>query len=195
MAETLLMGVGEDPRNGRTSSNRILGEADRLQVRIDEVLRAANRTGTERARAAALDELVQEVLDTWKPRLEQAGVELKTSLRPCPLTPIDKALLTDAVSNLIDNALKYRRTDRPSKLWVSTRATRSRCLVDVSDNGLGVPAKDRKAIFQPFTRVEQPGRGKAGGHGLGLSFVWKRPRVMEAPSSAAKESTGARGSS
>ncbi len=119
----------------------------------------------------ALDALVKEVLDAWGPRLAQAGIELKTSLRPCPSTPIDKALLSDAVGNLIDNALKYRRTDRPSTLWVSTRATRSRCLVDVADNGLGVPAKDRKAIFQPFTRVEQPGRGKSGGHGLGLSFV------------------------
>jgi len=171
MAETLLMGVGEDPAKRQDFLDRILGEADRLQVRIDEVLRAAGRTGMSAREPLAMDELVQEVLDTWKPRLEQAGVELKTSLRPCPLTPIDKTLLTDAVSNLIDNALKYRRTDRPSKLWVATRATRSRCLVDVSDNGLGVPAKDRKAIFQPFTRVEQPGRGKAGGHGLGLSFV------------------------
>jgi signal transduction histidine kinase len=171
MAETLLMGVGEDPAKRQDFLDRILGEADRLQVRIDEVLRAAGRTGMSARELLAMDELVQEVLATWKPRLEQAGVELKTSLRPCPLTPIDKALLTDAVSNLIDNALKYRRTDRPSKLWVATRATRSRCLVDVSDNGLGVPAKDRKAIFQPFTRVEQPGRGKAGGHGLGLSFV------------------------
>ena len=171
MAETLLMGVGEDPAKRQDFLDRILGEADRLQVRIDEVLRAAGRTGMSARELLAMDELVQEVLDTWKPRLEHAGVELKTSLRPCPLTPIDRTLMADAVSNLIDNALKYRRTDRPSKLWVATRATRSRCLVDVSDNGLGVPAKDRKAIFQPFTRVEQPGRGKAGGHGLGLSFV------------------------
>ena len=36
---------------------------------------------------------------------------------------------------------------------------------------IGVPSGKRRSIFEPFARVEGPGRGKAGGHGLGLSFV------------------------
>jgi signal transduction histidine kinase len=47
----------------------------------------------------------------------------------------------------------------------------------VLDNGLGVPADKREVIFEPFTRVEGPGRGAAGGHGLGLSFVANAARV------------------
>jgi signal transduction histidine kinase len=42
---------------------------------------------------------------------------------------------------------------------------------EVTDNGIGVPPAMRRRIFERFTRVEGPGRGKAGGHGLGLAFV------------------------
>jgi signal transduction histidine kinase len=54
---------------------------------------------------------------------------------------------------------------------VRTQEVGSWCILEVADNGLGVPARLRKKVFERFMRVEGPGRGKTGGHGLGLSFV------------------------
>jgi two-component system sensor histidine kinase AdeS len=54
---------------------------------------------------------------------------------------------------------------------LSTDAGERHAIVEVVDNGLGVPPKLRKEIFQEFVRVEGPNRGLAGGHGLGLAQV------------------------
>lgn len=85
--------------------------------------------------------------------------------------------LRDAVSNLLDNALKYRREDRPLTVKVRAKVSGRHVLIEVEDNGLGVPAAMRTQIFEKFRRVEGPGRGMAGGHGLGLSFVSEAARV------------------
>ena len=80
--------------------------------------------------------------------------------------------MRDLVGALLDNALKYRRDDEPDP-WVAVSLTHknAEAILTVRDNGMGVPANMRNAIFQPFVRVEGPHRGRAGGHGLGLSQV------------------------
>ena len=75
------------------------------------------------------------------------------------------------MSNLLDNALKYRREGTRGLAQVRTGEMGRWVVVEVADNGIGVPPDMRRAIFERFQRVEGHGRGKAGGHGLGLSFV------------------------
>jgi len=77
----------------------------------------------------------------------------------------------DAIGNLLDNALKYRRPGIPGLCRVRTGVSGRWVIIEVADNGMGVPSDKRKLIFERFTRVEGPRRGKAGGHGLGLAFV------------------------
>ena len=121
--------------------------------------------------------LLTELVSIWQPRFEAVGARIETDLQPCPAMLADRALLRDALNNLMDNALKYLREDRPGLLRVTARPDGRWLIVEVTDNGLGVPAAQRRAIFQPFVRVEGPGRGKAGGHGLGLSFVAETARA------------------
>ena len=72
----------------------------------------------------------------------------------------------------LSNALKYRDPARPDpQVWLIAAQEGRWLHVDVSDNGLGVPPKMRRSIFQRFVRVEGPNRGPAGGHGLGLAQV------------------------
>jgi len=85
--------------------------------------------------------------------------------------------LRDALSNLLDNALKYRHPERAGVCMVRLRTERRWLTVEVVDNGIGVPSDKRKAIFERFARVEGPGRGRAGGHGLGLAFVAEAARA------------------
>jgi len=78
----------------------------------------------------------------------------------------------DAIGCLLDNALKYRDTTE-TNAWVVLRMSFKKpfAIVEVQDNGLGVPKTMRTKIFQRFQRVEGPNRGKSGGHGLGLAQV------------------------
>ena len=69
---------------------------------------------------------------------------------------------------------KYERRNaerNDPQVWLALRQDGRYATVEVFDNGIGVPAHKRKAIFERFVRIEGPGRGKQGGHGLGLAFV------------------------
>ncbi len=171
MAETLEMGAAEDPASAALFLGRILQEANNLEKRIDEVLLAARRPKVSATTPVRLDALAGEVVRAWKPRFAQAGGTLEADLRPCQPVPGDAELLRDALNNLLDNSLKYQRPGVRLKAQVRTGEMGRWVVFEVSDNGIGVPPAMRKRIFERFQRVEGPGRGKAGGHGLGLSFV------------------------
>ncbi len=171
MAETLQMGAATEPATARKFLDRIIQETEKLGNRIDEVLTAARRPEVSERTPVRLDALAQEVVDTWRPRFQQAGAELTTDLRPCHPVPADPPLMRDALGNLLDNALKYQRPGVKGRCVVRTAETGRWVIFEVVDNGMGVPPAMRRRIFERFTRVEGPGRGKAGGHGLGLAFV------------------------
>ena len=171
MAETLQMGALSDPRTAKRFLDRIIHEADNLGQRIDEVLNSARSPQVSEKTPIRLEELASEVVETWAPRFQQAGATLETDLRACRPIPADPPLLRDALGNLLDNALKYRRPGVRGHCMVRTVETSRWVIFEVVDNGMGVPPAMRRRIFDRFSRVEGPGRGKSGGHGLGLSFV------------------------
>jgi two-component system phosphate regulon sensor histidine kinase PhoR len=171
MAETLQMGAKHDPKTVDRFLDRIIHESENLGARIDEVLTAARKPAVSARTPVHPEQLAAEVVETWRPRFQHAGAVLETDLRPCHPIPADPPLLRDALGNLLDNALKYRRPGVRGRVLVRTAETSRWVLIEVVDNGLGVPVPMRRQIFERFARVEGPGRGKAGGHGLGLSFV------------------------
>jgi signal transduction histidine kinase len=171
MAETLEMGAAEDPQSAAVFLGRILQEAEKLEKRIDEVLVAARQPTVAATTPMHIDELAQEVVNAWAPRYAQAGGAIETDLKRCPAVAADPALLRDAMNNLLDNALKYRREGTRGKVTVRTGEMGRWVVFEVTDNGIGVPPAMRKRVFERFERVEGHGRGKAGGHGLGLAFV------------------------
>ncbi len=172
MAENLEMGAAGDPRTIQAFSGRILAETDKLTARIDEILNVARSRQPARPLPYDPKQLVEGVLREWAPRFGDAGVVLVRELNAVGMAAGDVPMLRDAVVCLLDNALKYRRPDRfDPRVIVRLNREGPDAVIEVIDNGLGVPAAKRKVIFEAFARVEGPGRGKAGGHGLGLSFV------------------------
>ncbi len=83
-----------------------------------------------------------------------------------PLVPMDFVLIEQVMINLLDNALKYSPSG--SRLGIQAWQVGSEVLVEVSDEGLGIPPEDLERIFNKFYRVERPGGVK--GTGLGLSI-------------------------
>jgi signal transduction histidine kinase len=171
MAETLEMGAAKDEETSKVFLEKIIQEAERLGKRIDEVLTVARKPEVSARTPVAPHELAQEMVDLWTPRYQAVGARLDTDLKACESIAADPALLRDALSNLLDNALKYRRVGIPGRCMVRTGEVGRFVIFEVTDNGIGVPVSMRRRIFERFARVEGAGRGKAGGHGLGLSFA------------------------
>ncbi|MDP2316722.1 MAG: HAMP domain-containing sensor histidine kinase [Pseudomonadota bacterium] len=172
MAENLEMGSFRDGAQREKFARQIVKEAERLGQRLDEVIRAASRPIEEGRDTLDPVDLAQEVAERWRPLCEQQGVTLRVDARPNQGRMIGRpTYLRDALTNLVDNALKYRNPERRGEVWIRVHVDRRWVQFEVEDNGIGVPPNMRKAIFERFRRVEGPGRGRSGGHGLGLAFV------------------------
>ncbi|MEC7240196.1 MAG: HAMP domain-containing sensor histidine kinase [Myxococcota bacterium] len=172
MAENLEMGAVKNPLTAQEFAERIVTESERLTQRVDEILQSAKRPTVGEKQSIELQDMLLDLVEEWEPRFEDAGLILDSELGPCDPLFGEPEALRDAFSNLLDNALKYHRPEitEPQATIRLFQEGRTAC-VEVMDNGLGVPAEKRKVIFERFSRVEGPGRGKAGGHGLGLSFA------------------------
>lgn len=176
MAENIAMGAYRDDAQRNTMVERIVDEADRLTERVEEILRVARDKDLPEPELVDLEEVLLDLLQTWGPRYEGVGIQLSADFDVVDEVMAVHDALRDAVGCLLDNALKYRREDRDSLVWLNLRDRGSTAEIEVVDNGLGVPREHRTAIFEPYVRVEGDNRGKSGGHGLGLAQV---ARTME----------------
>ncbi|NCG18917.1 MAG: hypothetical protein GWP91_07890 [Rhodobacterales bacterium] len=178
MAENIELGAFRGKEQRIDMARRIVNETDRLTARVDEVLAASRRRSIPDPESFDPEEPLLECIDQWGPRLENADVQLHADLHPTDEVMGDMNAIRDAVSCLLDNALKYRRTDRDdSQVWLELKQEGNKVLIDVYDNGLGVPADKRSTIFHRFVRVEGPNRGLAGGYGLGLAQVHQIAKI------------------
>ena len=154
----------------------MLADSDRLLQTVEQVLRAG-RTGHRRRRinAAILDlrELVSECLNLARVRynLDEKSLTFVESLNGDPVKVAgDADELRAAVSNLLDNAIKYSEKEIRVRVEL-TAVDEKRVAVRVADGGIGIPSAQLKRIFKRFYRV--PGRfmARVKGTGLGLFIV------------------------
>jgi signal transduction histidine kinase len=82
---------------------------------------------------------------------------------------VDSSLIEMAITNLLDNGAKY--SEGPANIDVKLRREGSWTIIDVQDQGIGIPEADLKNVFQRFYRVNKAHSTKLGGSGLGLSIV------------------------
>jgi two-component system, OmpR family, sensor histidine kinase SenX3 len=154
----------------------MLADSDRLLQTIEQILRAG-RAGHRRRRINAaivdLDELVRECLNLARTRynLDEGSLTFVESLNG-ELVKVagDADELRAAVSNLLDNAVKYSENDVHVSVELAA-VDEKRVAVRIADRGIGIPSAQLKRIFKRFYRV--PGRFMAHvkGTGLGLFIV------------------------
>lgn len=151
----------------------VIDDTDRLLAMVEQVLRAT----AVRNRAAAKEqldfcEIVKDTVDLARLRHHLGPDALKFAYVPNePITVLGaRDELATAVSNLIDNAIKYSSETKQVELDVVTPDLDT-VLLQVRDSGVGIPKTELKRIFRRFYRV--PGRvtGKVKGTGLGLFIV------------------------
>lgn len=149
-------------------------ELERLNLLVDRVLRLSmfeEREPNIYLESVDMSQVVQQVLDAVKLRTEKisADISLRLTTDASWMVHGDRLHLTSVVFNLIDNALKYVKGTPQIKITLSAKD--QKVILQVADNGIGIPAEFQEKIFEKFFRVPAEMGVKANGHGLGLSYV------------------------
>jgi signal transduction histidine kinase len=147
---------------------------------IIEDLLALSRIGESAARGGVGDPalVVAQVRDDFAARLGAEGVTLQAAVEPAKVQCAE-GLLRQAVSNLADNAVKYRRPEVQAEIEIRGRVVGKEYELRVSDNGVGMSYDEARQAFDPFFRAQRV--REQTGTGLGLSIV---KRVIEASGGA-----------
>lgn len=87
---------------------------------------------------------------------------------------LDPHLLKNAIINLISNAIKY--SGENTFIEFNTYTNKGECIVEVKDNGIGIPEEEQKHLLEPFFRANNT--GKIPGTGLGLNIVKQYANLM-----------------
>jgi signal transduction histidine kinase len=158
---------------GQASLDSILRSGKQMQSLIKSLLDLAQiEAGTEsQVEPCDLVEIVEQVLADFQLALDEKQIDLYTDL-PSDLPPVsgDALRLTQVVSNLVSNAIKY--TPAEGQITVRVRLTPAGLRLEVSDTGPGIAPAAQAQLFQKFYRVpELESSEKSPGTGLGLSIV------------------------
>jgi two-component system, OmpR family, sensor histidine kinase SenX3 len=170
LAETL---DGEDdPEVVERLAKRVAAEAERLGRIIDDLLDLSRIEANEapRREMVPLTVIVGQAVELLRSVAASSDVRLEVDAPPRHLAvPGDRRDLVSAVSNLVDNAIKY--SERGSLVQVRVTADHDAVEIAVIDQGVGIPARDLERIFERFYRVDRARSRLTGGTGLGLSIV------------------------
>jgi signal transduction histidine kinase len=173
LVDTLLDDPVLDPRKTREYLELIARENSRLSLLIANFLAFSrmerNQYNFDFAPAAAAD-LVAAAVEAAGERFREPGCELRIDIAPTlPRFEADHSALVTALANLLDNAYKYT----PGEKRIALRAYEESGGVcfEVSDNGIGIPAREMKKIFLKFYQGDRRLSRAGGGCGLGLSIV------------------------
>ena len=114
-----------------------------------------------------INKLLENVIDLWEPLAEEREIILTDQSEKNILLDGNRNLLSQAISNLIDNAIKYGPNG--NKINVGAKFEKDNVILWVSDNGPGVPDADKERVLERFTRLDISRNTQ--GTGLGLSLV------------------------
>lgn len=174
-------------------AGRMVAESTRLGQMIDDLLdlsRIEIGIGSDIG-AVSLQGVVQEAMELIHPLADRVGVTVAAELHADPVVVEgDRRQLLSAVTNLVENAIKY--SDDGQAVGVRVSKADGMAELVVQDAGVGIPQRDHDRVFERFYRVDQARDRATGGTGLGLSIV--RHVVLNHRGEVTLESSEGRGS-
>jgi len=147
-----------------------IAQVDELIQMLDNLLQIAEAESGARRQSftlVRLSQVVSDVVELYDAAAEEAGITLLSEISGDPLTLGDENLLTSAVANLLDNALKY--AGGGATVLVHAARERDTVSIRVQDDGPGIPATERPRVVERFYRLDRS--RSLPGNGLGLSIV------------------------
>ncbi len=114
--------------------------------------------------------LLQDIYHRMRGKASKFGIEMRLDMENAYIL-IDPESFIQIFINLMDNAIKYNRTD--GKIFIRSYLKENRNYIEIEDTGIGISPKHRNKIFEPFYTVDKNRSKKFSGTGLGLSLVNK----------------------
>ncbi len=136
---------------------------------IDEIINFARNTRTDIVKESInLESLTNEIFENAQFRELATSIDFKLLIKEDLNIYTDKGRLSIVLNNLVDNAIKYHRHSHPGKyVAIKTVEEANHVIIQVIDNGQGIPAQAREKIFDMFYRASENSKGS----GLGLYIV------------------------
>ena len=163
----------QTPSGYRAAIEGMIAESDQLIKTFNAILmisRLEAGYSSETMEAVNMAVIVNDVIDMYEPVAEEAGVDLQRGNVSTLSMPANRELIAQALSNIVDNAIKYsREQDGKPVVKVSLASDASGTKISVTDNGPGIPESDRERATERFVRLEKS--RTEPGSGLGLSLA------------------------
>ena len=172
--QTLIHGGIQDNEVNMRFLNKALSNAERLQTIVED-LEAISKleSGQHGAEMIPFDirTLSQEIFEDLSTRADEKNIKLtyKSDETHAMIVLGDRDQIRLAITNLVQNAIKYGRESGFVK--IRTYDADGRILIEVADNGIGIPEESLPKVFERFYRVDKGRSRDMGGSGLGLSIV------------------------
>ncbi len=176
------LGPTDDPQASRAALQEVIADTDQIIKTFNALLMISRvESGSAAAELVPLDlsTLVSDVAELYEPVAEEAGFAFEAKVEPALKIRGNRELLSQALSNLCDNALKYARPmpeegegegkAAAARIEITAKREGDRIWLSVADNGPGIPADRREHVTERFTRLETS--RTLPGNGLGLSLV------------------------
>lgn len=175
----VVRGIGEatvatrrSPAEYEEAIGSILEEVDRMTNLTETLLRLSRAdAGTIRLSRERVDlgDLAREVASSLSILADERHLELKLDVGHGAAVSVDRLVLREAITNILDNAIKFS----PSGTTITIRVERSshHALLAIGDKGPGIPAEERERIFDRFFRLDEARSRERGGAGLGLAIA------------------------
>ncbi len=169
--------VVKSPQMQKHLGSIIGDESRRLRFLVEKVLQMSmfdSKTASFKKKELDLNELLEQIASTFTLRVEHTGGHIYTEIEAVDSAIyVDEVHFQNAITNLMDNAVKYRRPDEPLDIHIRTWNEGERLCFSIADNGIGIKRESLKKIFDKFYRVHTGNVHDVKGFGLGLAYVKK----------------------
>ena len=172
--ETLLDSEMYNSAQARHFLEIVVKHSSRLEAILDDLMSLANiELGEERRSISfgdtALDPVISAAVQSCGQAAVEGGVALQAECDPDLTCRMNPQLVEQAVTNLLDNAIKH--SDRDARVVVRAARNAGDVLIEVTDTGIGIAPEHQQRIFERFYRVDRARSRENGGTGLGLAIV------------------------
>lgn len=150
-------------------------ETKRLRFLVEKVLQMSmfdRKKASFKKKRLDLNEMVENIAKSFDLRVEHTGGKVYVDVEAVESTIyVDEVHFQNVIFNLMDNAVKYRKPDKPLDIYLKTWNDDQHLYLSVRDTGLGMKKEDLKKIFEKFYRVHTGNVHDVKGFGLGLAYV------------------------
>lgn len=171
LSETI-QDCADEPEHVVTFAEKLQRESARLASLVQDIIelsRVQNGAALASSELVDVDDIVSEAVDRCRIEAESRGLTIVSVPTPQVSVVGDRALLTTAIRNLIDNAIRYSNPGGRVSIGISRHEGEVR--IAVVDQGAGIPDEQKDRVFERFYRGDDARTRDKGGSGLGLSIV------------------------